>query len=384
MTWKEKTIALFDRFENPSFSARNRFLRSATWLAGADDDTGEISSAEIGRHTEIAAGGAGTIITGSAYVNRNGKSLRRQWGLDTDERISDVAVLADAVQRFDSKLIVQICHAGGQRDAAVIGGTRSFSPSGGIHPGRDFGTEPLTQSDILSIRADFAASARRAQKGGADGVEIHGGHGLLLTQFLSPVINRRDDIYGGPLENRMRIFREILSDVREAVGIDFPIWFKISIAEGTAEGYKTEDGLAVAKTLLSDGADGIEVSYGTGYAGAANSPSVIGISAGGTEAPFREYAAELKKYVSSKQIVVLTGGLRSLPVISDLLQRGVCDLFGLSRPFNAEPDLVNRWYEEDPRPSACISCNACLRTAEYGMVYCPVMRDRNEGCWDPL
>ncbi|MPM99176.1 hypothetical protein SDC9_146367 [bioreactor metagenome] len=82
--------------------------------------------------------------------------------------------------------------------------------------------------------------------------------------------------------------------------------------------------------------------------------------------------------------MTLTGGLRSLPVMAALLDDGAADLFGLSRPFNAEPDLVNRWAEDDARPSACISCNACFKTAAYGVVDCPIMRDRQEGDWDPL
>lgn len=379
----QKILELFDKFDRGSFSSRNRFVRSATWLAGADDETGEMSKAEIARHAEIAAGGAGVVITGGAYVSRDGKSLPRQWGLDSDARIDDVAALAAAVHRSGSKLVVEICHSGGQRDTRVAS-PRPLSPSGGVHPGCDIESEPLSPEEIARIRSDFVASAMRAQKGGADAVEVHGGHGLLLTQFLSLLTNRRSDGYGGSFDNRMRIFCEILSDIRSALGERFPVWFKISIAEGVERGYKAEEGLRVAERLLREGVSGIEVSSGTMYAPAPNSPSVVGISAGGSEAPFREYAAELKRFASREQVIILTGGLRSLPVMAGLHAIEACDLFGMSRPFNAEPDLVNRWYEEDSRPSACISCNACLRTAEYGMVDCPVMRDRNEGFWDPL
>ncbi len=384
MDQREKILTLFDRFVHPTFSAKNRFLRSATWLAGADDETGEMTQAEIGRHVEVAAGGAGTLITGSAYISPEGKALKRQWGLHCDKRIADVNTLANSAHKLDSKLVVQICHAGGQRDVSVIGSTRSLSPSGGIHPLRNFQTEALTYNEILKIRSDFAAAALRAKIGGADAVEIHGGHGFLLTQFLSPLTNIRNDIYGDSLKNRARIFREILTDVRSAVGQDFPILFKISIAEGINNGYAAEDGLWVAKDLLDNGADGIEVSCGTIYANAENIPTVIGVSAGESEAPFREYASELKCCASPKQIIILTGGLRSLQVMSELIQKGTCDLFGISRPFIAEPDLINRWYEEDTRPSACISCNACFNTIKSGIIDCPVLRDRNEGYWDPL
>jgi len=380
----EKINSLFYGFERPSFKASNRFVRSATHLGGADEATGEISIAEIKRHSEIAAGGAGTLITGLAFISHEGKSFKREWGLHTDERINDVGRLSEEVHKFGSNLIVQICHGGGQREASVAEGTVSFSPSGGIHPMCDFETTPLSKDGIRKVAEDFAAAALRAKKGGADGVEIHAGHGFLLTQFLSPSINKRDDEYGGSLENRSRIFYEILEDVRRSVGEGFNIWFKISIAEGTENGYGPEDGTALSIGLLKRGADGINVSSGTSYAGAMNSPSTLGISAGESEAPFAEYARELKIHASDRQIIILTGGLRSLPVMAELIHNGTCDLLALSRPFIAEPDLINRWREEDARPTACISCNACFKTSKYGLIECPIIRDRNEGNWDPL
>ena len=215
-------------------------------------------------------------------------------------------------------------------------------------------------------------------------MEIHGGHGFLLTQFLSPSINRREDQYGGTFENRSRIFFEILDKVREATGKDISIWFKISIAEGTEGGYGAEEGKALSIALLKKGADGIDVSSGTSYSGALNSPTILGVSAGESEAPFMEYSKEIKKFTSEGQLVILTGGLRSLPVMAELIGNGTCDLLAMSRPFIAEPDLINRWIEEDSRPTACISCNACFKTAKYGLIDCPILRDRNEGNWDPL
>lgn len=380
----EKIHSLFYGFERPSFKTKNRFVRSATYLGGADEQTGEISIAEIKKHAEIAAGGAGTLITGLAYISPEGKSFKKQWGLHSDERIDDVSRLSEEVHEFDSRLIVQICHGGGQREDSVAKENTSYSPSGGKHPNCDFETQPLSKDGIRKVVEDFAAAAARAKKGGADGVEIHGGHGFLLTQFLSRLTNKRDDEYGGSLENRSRIFYEILKDVRSTVGEKFNIWFKISIEEGVEKGYEQEDGIALSIGLLKKGADGIDVSSGTSYSVALKSPSTIGVSAGESEAPFKEYAAEIKKHASEKQIIILTGGLRSLPIMAELVYNKTCDLLALSRPFIAEPDLINRWYDEDARPTACISCNACFKTAKFGLIDCPILRDRNEGNWDPL
>ena len=384
MDKSEAIHSLFNKFELPPFKAKNRFVRSATWLGGADDDTGELSLSEIKRLSEVSAGGAGTLISGVAFVSPEGKSFRREWGLHTDERIGDVVKISGAVHSFGSNLIVQLCHGGGQREASVAEGSVSFSPSGGKQPACNFATQPLSGDDIQKVTDDFAAAALRAKKGGADGVEIHGGHGFLLTQFLSPSINRREDQYGGTFENRSRIFFEILDKVRKATGKDFSIWFKISIAEGTEGGYGSEEGTALSIALLKRGADGIDVSSGTNYSGALNLPSILGVSAGESEAPFKEYSKEIKKFASEGQVVILTGGLRSLPVMAGLIVDGTCDLLSMSRPFIAEPDLINRWIEEDSRPTACISCNACFKTAKHGLVDCPILRDRNEGNWDPL
>ena len=322
MDKSEAIHSLFNKFELPRFKAKNRFVRSATWLGGADDNTGELSLSEIKRLSEVSAGGAGTLITGLAFVSPEGKSFRREWGLHTDERISDVAKLSEAVHGFGSNLIVQLCHGGGQREAAVAEGSVSFSPSGGKHPACNFATQPLSRDDIRKVTDDFAAAALRAKKGGADGVEIHGGHGFLLTQFLSPSINRREDQYGGTFENRSRIFFEILDKVREATGKDISIWFKISIAEGTEGGYGAEEGKALSIALLKKGADGIDVSSGTSYSGALNLPTILGVSAGESEAPFKEYSKEIKKFTSEGQLVILTGGLRSLPVMAGLIGNG--------------------------------------------------------------
>lgn len=379
---RELVLMLLSPLSTKKFEARNRFLRSATCLAAADDNSGVMSEAGISRIAELAAGGVGTVVSGFAYVSDEGKAVKKQWGLHHDGQVDNVRALSGAVHKHDAKLVVQIAHAGGQRFLET--NTTRFSPSGLQHPGLNAPTNAMDESDIASVRQAFAEAALRAKEGGADAVQIHGGHGFLLTQFLSPLLNKREDQYGGSLENRSRFFFDLYHDVRNAVGESFPIWFKVSMREGVDDGYEASDGLFVCKSLLDLGADGIEISSGTPYANAQNIPSIIGVSAGESEAPFKDYALAIKKHASKDQIVTLTGGLRSLEVMSHLLTEGYCDLLGLSRPLIAEADLINRWYEEDARPAACISCNACSRTAEKGPIDCPVWRDKHEGNWDPL
>lgn len=380
---REKIHRLFKSFSRGKFSAHNRFVRAATWLGCCAHETGELTPAAVSRAAEAAAGGAGTVISEFAYVSREGRAATRQWGLDCDRSVSEVRRLADAVHTRGSKLIVQICHAGGALNSAFAE-TAGLSPSGVPLPGCDVESRAMTADDIARVRREFAAAALRAKEGGADGVEIHGAHGFLLTQFLSPIFNRRTDEYGGNDENRARFIRELCAAVRAAVGEDFRLWIKISAAEGVVDGYGWDAGKLAALGALESGADAVEISSGTSYSGAVHAPSMVGVSAGESEAPFAPYARELRRLAPDNSLVVLTGGLRSLPVIAGLLDEGCADLFGLSRPFIAEPDLINRWAEDDARPSACVSCNACLKTASRGHVGCPVMRDREEGEWAPL
>ena len=381
---RAQIIKLFEPFENKTFPVKNRFVRAATWLGACDGATGRATPAAISRQAETAAGGAGTVISEFAYVSPEGQAAPKQWGIDVEEAVGDVRQLSAAVHGAGSKLVVQICHAGGARMSASSKGLPAYSPSGGEYPGSDIIARAMSEEDIKKVCRDFAAAAKRAKDGGADGVEIHGAHGFLLTQFLSPLINRREDRYGGSFENRLRLTREVYAAVRGAVGADFSVWLKISATEGAEGGYGPDEGTEAALTLLRDGVNVVEVSSGTGYATSEHIPSVVGVSAGESEAPFAPYAAKIRASAPKNSLVLLTGGLRSLPVMAALLEDGVADLFGLSRPFNAEPDLINRWAEDDARPSACISCNACFKTSAYGVVDCPIMRDRQEGNWDPL
>ncbi len=323
------------------------------------------------------------MVSEFAYVSREGKAATRQWGLDCERGVSEVKNLADAVHARGSKLIVQICHAGGSLHSSFVGES-GVSPSGLAMPGCDVGSREMTAQDIERVCGDFAAAARRVKEGGADGVESPGAHGYLITQCLSPVFNKRTDEYGGSVWNRARFAREVCASVRAAVGADFHVWIKISAAEGVDGGYEGEDGVRAAIAAVSSGADAVEVSSGTSYSAALHAPSMVGVSAGESEAPFAPFAREVKRQAPEGTLVVLTGGLRSLPVIAELLDEGAADMFGLSRPFIAEPDLINRWAEDDSRPSACVSCNACFKTAAHGQVCCPVMRDREEGEWAPL
>lgn len=382
----EKSLErLFGPVEAGGILFRNRFLRSATWLAACEEVSGAVTDPLVSRYAELAAGGLGGIITGYANVSSDGRAQVRQMNVDTDARIGDVAKIAHAVQPLGARLLVQVAYGGAVSNPAAV---RQGSIKGPSAMKRDpvFGNEveAMTASDIERVIRDFGAAAVRVKAGGADGVQLHGAHGYLLMQFLSTVFNQRTDKWGGDFESRSSILLAVQEEVRTAVGPDFPVWWKLSVSEERDGGYTAEEGAALAERLVERGANGIEVSGGARYVGVERMNSRLGTRAGVDEGYFASHAALVKARVGNRAAVALVGGMKSPHAAAKFLEEGVADLFALCRPLIAECDLVNRWSEGDLRPAECISCNACFKTVSEGMIYCPVMKSFHEGAWEPL
>jgi 2,4-dienoyl-CoA reductase (NADPH2) len=216
--------------------------------------------------------------------------------------------------------------------------------------------KPMTRDDIALLVADFGAAARRVKEAGLDGIEIHGGHGYILSSFLSPFFNNRDDEYGGSLENRARLLLEVLASVRAAVGADFPVWVKIDSGEfGQAEGITLEDAKVTAGMLERAGADAITVSsYHDTSNGSNHSESNI------PHTPERmvSNAIAIKQTLS---IPVLTSGRIEPEAADKHIAAGHFDLFGMGRKMLADPDLPNKVITgalEQIRP--CVYCYCCV------------------------
>ena len=357
----------------------NRFVASAVHLGGASAE-GALSPLLAARWEGLAAGGAGTVIPGAAFVEPRGRFLPGQWSLGEDAREGDVQDLSRRIHRQGARLVVQLAHGGFLRHPA-LGDGATPGPSEGADPLWGRRIHPLSERDLEAIRESFAAAALRAVRGGADGVELHAAHGTLPAQFLSPLWNRREDRFGGSPENRRRFLSELVRTLRETLPASTPLWVKLSLSEEVPGGYDLQEGLEAALACLDGGAEVLEVSSGSLYSPPALAPWRVGISTGPSEAPFASHARALRARRPQAPLV-LTGGLRSLPTLGALLEEGVAQGFGLCRPLLAEPDLVNRWREDDARPAACFSCNACLKGAGPGLVDCPVQRERMEGCWE--
>jgi 2,4-dienoyl-CoA reductase-like NADH-dependent reductase (Old Yellow Enzyme family) len=231
----------------------------------------------------------------------------------------------------------------------------------------------MTTQDIREIVDAFAGAARRAKSAGFDGVQVHSAHGYLLSQFLSPIYNRRRDEYGEDVRNRARIHLEIYDAVRQAVGKDYPILIKMNCRDFAENGLSLEDSVQIAGLFAGAGFDAIELSGGL-LTNKELSPCRPGINSVDKEAYFKEEARVFKQEVGIP--LILVGGVRSIEVAEQLIADGVADYISMSRPFIREPDLVNRWKAGDRSRSSCKSDNLCFRPGLKGEgIYCvPKMR----------
>jgi 2,4-dienoyl-CoA reductase-like NADH-dependent reductase (Old Yellow Enzyme family) len=339
---------------------RNRFVRSATndFLGNPD---GTISDRQRELYRALAEGGVGLIVTGHAYVEHPlGRASVNQNAISDDRFIDGYRRLAQTVHTAGAALVLQVSHAGRQIPQDWPDELTPVAPSA-VREGTTGRTpRAMTEEEIWSLIEAFAAAMARAKAAGCDGVQLHIAHGYLLSAFLSPYTNRRTDGWGESLENRCRILREIMVRGRRAVGDDYPVLIKLNSTDGfVGDGYLTlAEAVAAARKLVEWGVDAVEVSGGQREAkGVMSRPGIVSPD---QEAYFAEAARAVKRAVGVP--VILVGGLRSLPVMEQVVASGTADLVALSRPFVCEPDLVNR-FRSGQTAAACASCNACFNPA---------------------
>jgi 2,4-dienoyl-CoA reductase-like NADH-dependent reductase (Old Yellow Enzyme family) len=356
---------LFESSAINGMQLANRFVRSATWEGMAQDD-GSVTPKLIKTMTALAAGGVGLIISSHAFVSPEGQATPWQIGIYKDELIPGLKKMAGEVHAHGGKIVMQLAHAGAFAMEKLTGlPAYVVSDFEGLAAAQ---RKELGAQDIEKIIRAFAAAARRAQTAGFDGVQLHSGHGYFLSQFLSPLFNRRRDDYGGDVRRRVKIHGEVLQAVREAVGPDYPILIKMNCQDFQEGGLSLEESVAAAKLLAEAGLDAIEVSGGL-LTGGNLSPSRPGIDAVAKEAYFQEEARAFKQAI--KIPVILVGGIRSLEVAEQLVAAGTADYISMSRPFIREPDLVKRWQAGDRRKAECTSDNLCFRPGFKGEgIYC--------------
>jgi 2,4-dienoyl-CoA reductase-like NADH-dependent reductase (Old Yellow Enzyme family) len=315
---------------------------------------------------ELAQGGAGLIITSHAYVTKEGQGTPWQLGVYKDELVAALKNLSSAVQENGGKIILQLAHAGNyaeqnltRQPPLVVSHVEGFTKTE---------RNEINKRDIQKLIIAYKAAAARAKQAGFDGIQIHSAHGYLLSQFLSPVFNKRTDEYGGSIQNRAKIHLEIYHAVREIVGHKFPVLIKMNCGDFVDNGLEIEESIQAAKLFASVGFNAIELSGGFIKTGKL-SPSRPGIISQDKEAYFQKYAREIKNKIDIP--LILVGGMRSYEVAERIILEGTADYISMSRPFIREPDLINRWKSGDRQKAKCISDNLCFTPGFEGKgVYC--------------
>ncbi|MFW6035637.1 MAG: NADH:flavin oxidoreductase [Halothermotrichaceae bacterium] len=263
----------------------------------------------------------GLIIVEHSYINLEGKASPNQLGIYKDEQIPGLKELVDAVHKAGNKIGIQINHAGSGATSRDIRGARNLAPSAVRHPGRENNEIPerLSVKQMEKIKKDFVQAAIRAKKAGFDMVEVHGAHGYLLNQFISPLTNQRNDNYGGSLENRSRFPLEVVEAVRNVLGKDYPLFFRLGCDDFLPDGLTVEDGIKIAPKLAAAGVDVIDLTGG-----------LRGYEPAGNEEGFFVYLAEAIKPVTDAYILI-TGGIKTADFASKIVEENKTDLVGVGR-----------------------------------------------------
>ncbi|MEU6559521.1 NADH:flavin oxidoreductase/NADH oxidase family protein [Nocardia nova] len=290
------------------------------------------------------AGGAGLLITGNVMVHAEALTGPGGIVLDADSPLEPFAAWARAGKAAGAAMWMQISHPGRQVQAdmpGVVWGPSDIAVDIGRHSKR-FGKPVAMTADQIQKTIDrFTTTAQRAELAGFDGVEVHAAHGYLLSQFLSPLVNNRTDEWGGSLENRARLLREIVREIRSAVSPEFAVAVKLNSADFQRGGFDADDAHKVIGMLAGLGVDLVEVSGGSYESPAMNGRPADGRTAA-REAYFLELAEDLAR--TSPIPLMLTGGISRVNTAEHVLSKNVA-VVGMATALAVTPDLPTRWRE---------------------------------------
>ena len=339
-----KKKSVFDETRIKNLKLKNRIFRGS--VIDCSFKNGKITEEGYKLYETLAKNEVGTIFTGTAVVSDyNAFDDNPEFRIDKDEYIEEYKKLTDLVHKNNANIFIQIIHNGLNTQST---NEKIYAPSAVQIMGQNRLATEMTKEDILRIEDDFVKAAIRAKKAGFDGIEIHSAHLYLLSEFLSPNMNKRTDEYGGNDENRARMLIEIIEKIRKAIGNDIILSLKIDREKAGNEGISEQGFLTACKLAEKAGIDIIQVS---GFKWVKEKPK---------NGPY--YFDAAKKLAEIVNIpVLLVGGIRTLDQIDFILNNSKIQYVVLSRPLICEPDIVKKWKNGDNKKSKCVSCNNCLK-----------------------
>lgn len=343
----------------------------ASMTTRAADEAGFVTPQTLAYFVARARGGVGLITVEMASPERCGRHRRRELGIYDDRFLPGLRDLVAAIHAQGAKASIQLGHAGGHTRSDVCG-EEPIAPSAIPHVVQEVTTETIvplamTRERIEETTAAFVRAAERARAAGFDCVEIHGAHGYLISQFHTPYENRRDDEYGGSLENRARFGLELTRRVKTAVP-DLGVIYRVTVDDFFPEGLQLDGGLQIAEWAAEVGADAIHVAAGH-YRSLPESPGMIPPMSR-PDATFLAFARTLKSRVGAPVIAV--GRLGDPRVAKEAVAQGDCDFVALGRPLLADADWARKVRAGEP-VRRCIACNTCITGMRTGgPLYCLV------------
>lgn len=379
---------VFEKSTINNIEVANKIFRSATH-DGAADSNGAPTEALIRKYENLAINEVGCIVTGYAAVSKEGVSnYPGMLKIYDDSVIPEFKKLTDAVHSHSTPVVLQIAHCGRQTSSKKIG-EQKVAPSNVMHIMYPDKAKEMTETDIYMMIQHFVDAAVRAEKAGFDAVQLHGGHGYILHDFMSPYGNRRKDKWGGSVENRTRAVKMIVEGIKTKTNL--PVWIKISAEDNRKNGMNPAYTIEVLRILEKAGLDAVEVSCGTVEDGMNTMRSdVLPMSAvfkyrepvasfpkGFSNFAFKaarmansfipqpkplenfnvDNAAMIKRALSIPVIVV--GGIHKLADMESIIADGKADFISLCRPLICEPNLVRKLHEGKQNKAKCIMCNYC-------------------------
>jgi 2,4-dienoyl-CoA reductase-like NADH-dependent reductase (Old Yellow Enzyme family) len=382
---------VFEPIKLAGITFSNRIIRSATF-EGMSDKNGKPTEQYLKKYEALARGDVGGIITGFIGVSQQGKASDNMAMIDKAENVETFKEITKRMHELGTPIIAQLNHCGGQAKEES-----AHMPVVAPSKISDYKANEMTKAEILDVIEAFVQGIKRAKEAGFDGVQLHVAHGYLLSEFVSPRMNRRGDEWGGSTENRFRILKTIFDNARKEVG-NYPIIVKLNGYETLKNGMTIEESIKIAKLLEQVGCDGIEVSNGTLKAGLATMrgqvpwkmivaqneklnkmpefvKNFVGIIANKTvPQPQPKYLYNMEAAMSIKKAVnipvILVGGITKLEEIEDLIKNDKCDAVSMCRPFIIEADLVNKLKAGKQTQSKCIQCNFCIVGVEKNPLKC--------------
>ena len=342
-----KLKRLFSGVQIGNLELKNRIVMLSMQLGYAEG--GFATPPFIRFYEERAKGGAGLLIVGGAHIHPHGTGGVNFLAVDDDRYIPDLRKLTEAIRTAGAKSCLQLLHSG-RYAFSILTGEQPVSASEVASPLSGEVPRALSVEEIKDMVGLFTDGARRAREAGFDAVEICGSTGYLVSQFLSPFTNRRTDAYGGSLEGRTRFAVEIVRSIKQALGEDYPVVFRLSFDDYVEGGTGLDETRSIAGTLEEAGVDLLDMQVGWHEAKVPTSAMLV------PRAAFAYLAAEIRKEVAVP--VVVTNRINDPLLAEELLQDGVADLIGMARALIADPELPNKARTgrlDEIAP--CIACN---------------------------